>query len=116
MAKIKRITPLSGMASTLVTMKESIIAGGVDNLPHRQDILNDEFDGIIVDTCCAFDTGQWETAVSRAKSNDGNWIIVEQYQDKAEAQKGHKKWVRRMKKNPTMKLKDIDLWNLGLEK
>lgn len=115
MAQIKRITPMEGVMDTLSMMKESIMAGGVDNMAHRQDILREEFNEIIVDTCEAPDTGCWETGISSPESNDGNFVIVEQYQDKTKAQKGHRKWLRRMKKNPAMKRKDIDLWNLGLD-
>ena len=73
----------------------------------RSDVFNDKIGKIIVDTVCAYDTHTWETGICQDK-----WIIVEQYETRKLAEKGHKKWVAKIKKNPKTKLKDINLWNL----
>lgn len=57
----------------------------------------------IIDTVFAFDTEKYETAV---KIIGGKWIIVEEYDVKATAHKGHEKWVKSMDKNPR-KLFDV---------
>ena len=77
----------------------------------RKDALTDEFDGIAIDTCLCADTKVWETGICREDANDGNWVIATQYDDKAEAQEGHKQWVKYLKENPTCELTDINMWN-----
>lgn len=50
-----------------------------------------------VDTCYVNDGLQdYETAVQHPKYNRGNWVIVEAYDTKEEAQEGHDKWVKIM--------------------
>lgn len=49
----------------------------------------------VVDTVRVTDCDQpFETGVSHPLYNNGDWVIVEQYDTKAEAAKGHKKWVK----------------------
>ena len=52
---------------------------------------------LIVDTVAVTDADQpFETAVSHPSYNDGDWIIVEEYGTKEEAEKGHNRWVQKM--------------------
>jgi len=76
----------------------------------RSDVFRDEFNGIIVDTVCAFDTHVWETAVNR----NGCWFIVAQYKDREEAKREHTEWVKLLLANPCCELRDIDIFDLGL--
>jgi len=78
----------------------------------RKDIFRDEFDKIIVDTVRAFDTGTWETGIER---DGGHFIIVEQYDNRDKAAKGHAQWVRKLKENRNLELKDIDIFGLDDE-
>ena len=50
-----------------------------------------------IDTCYCNDTEKFETAI---KKNDGNWIVVEEYETKTIAEKMHEKWVEFTKTNP----------------
>lgn len=72
----------------------------------REDVLKTETDDFTVDTCAAFDTGVWETGVLDERYNNGAWIIVSQYEDRASAVEGHQKWVDEMSQAP-VKLYDI---------
>lgn len=112
MDEIKRIDPITGIVNTFSLVKDSILAGGIENLPHREDVFRDEVNKIIIDTCCAPDTGCWETGI--CKDEEEAWIIVEQYETREEAEEGHKKWVQAIKDNPDQELEDLDLWGLGL--
>ncbi len=44
---------------------------------------------------------------------EGKWVIVEQYEGREHAEKGHDKWVKMMTEDPDFPLKDIDQWSLG---
>jgi predicted transcriptional regulator of viral defense system len=62
-----------------------------------------------VDTVVVTDSDKpFETAVAHPKFNGGKWIIVELYDTKEQAQKGHDEWVKKMtdKKLPK-ELKDV---------
>lgn len=55
-----------------------------------------DFGSISVSTLVPFDcksANTWETAISHPKYNEGNWIIVEEYQGEYDAKTGHDKWV-----------------------
>lgn len=53
-----------------------------------------ESEDMIIDTCfCNDGKLPYETAVQHKEYNDNKWIIVENYPDKEQAQKGHDKWV-----------------------
>ena len=70
---------------------------------NRGEIIGrNEFDNIIIDTCFALDTGKYETGIKRNEP----CVIVEMYNNKKEAIKGHKKWKNKLKKNPNLKLKN----------
>ncbi len=75
----------------------------------RKKAMNTEIGNQVVDTVLPADTDTWETGIKRK----GIWIIVQQYPDKKSATKGHAKWVEDITRNPKIKLKDIDLWNIG---
>ncbi len=54
----------------------------------------------MVDTCSVTDGRKpFETAVEHPDYNDGEMIIVECYDTKEEAQKGHNKWAQLIKAN-----------------
>jgi hypothetical protein len=56
-----------------------------------------EKDSVFVDTCAVSDSTQpYETAVAHPNYNDGTMIIVQLYNTKEAAQKGHNKWVKKM--------------------
>ena len=75
----------------------------------RDDVLRDEFNDIIVDTVCAFDTHIWETGIKKEGDSGYTWVIVSQYKDRDEAVIKHKKWVEHMKKSLDKKPRDINL-------
>lgn len=66
---------------------------------------------IEIDTCIPGDTRKWETGVKK----NGEWIIVEQYENINAATKGHTKWVQKIKEDSNCELKSIDLWGLETE-
>jgi len=104
--KLKEIDPWLGAITTL-----GFLAGmRTDELQDsRANALTVEENGYCVDTCLAVDTGTWETGI---EVKDNPWVIVEQYHNKKDAEIGHAKWVELMRKDPDMKLEDIDIWGL----
>lgn len=74
----------------------------------RDDALNTEIEidntTITIDTCCPTDTKKWETGIKRG---DEDWAIIEDYESKTEAEKGHNKWVKAVRDSPDMILEDI---------
>lgn len=101
-----RTDPLTGALNFLGTLA----SGNVGPLEQ----ITTELENITVDTSLPTDTGKWETGIKRLKV-EGKWVIVEQYADKEEAGKGHKKWADLMTEYPDYPLKDIDLWSLDTE-
>ena len=68
-----------------------------------------EKEDLFVDTCSITDSDKpYETAIACPQYNDAKLIIVELYDTKEEAQKGHNKWVKIMtaKKLPET-IKDV---------
>ena len=52
---------------------------------------------VVVDTASVSDGSQpYETGICHPEYNDGDWVIVEAYDTKEEAQEGHIKWVYKM--------------------
>ena len=100
--------PLYGALDFISSMPE-ILKG-----EHRKDVFNDKLENITIDTCFPTDTHIWETGIKREKI-EGKWVIVEQYEDKTHAEKGHKKWVKLMNKRQDFPLKDINMWNFSEE-
>ena len=67
-----------------------------------------EKDNLIVDTCLVTDSDQpYETGIRHPDYNEGLWIIVEMYETKEDAQKGHDKWVALMTAKLPEKLYDV---------
>ena len=85
------------------------IASGLEE-HDRSDALRTSVKGTVIDTCCAPDTGTWETGIQKAGME---WVIVEQYETRTAAAKGHADWVAKIKKNPKLKLEDIDIFEIG---
>lgn len=69
-------------------------------------VLNTKVKNWCVDTCYTPDTGLFETGIESPNFNNGAWVIVDEYETKAEAIKRHKEWIKFMKTNPK-KLTDI---------
>lgn len=65
-----------------------------DNYEDRK-VDNTVLDGsTVIDTCAVNDGSHpYETGIQCPKYNKGDWVIVEAYDTKEEAQKGHNKWV-----------------------
>jgi len=56
-----------------------------------------EVDNVVIDTCSVTDSAQpYETGVRHPNYNDGLYVIVEMYDTKEQARKGHDKWVKIM--------------------
>lgn len=70
----------------------------------RKDALTKKLRTHLVDTCMCVDTNQWETGI---RPKNKSWIIVEQYENKKEATKGHNKWVEKLRINPKLDLNDM---------
>lgn len=62
-----------------------------------------------VDTCYALDSGVYETGISCKWIDNGEWVIVDEYETKEESVIGHKKWVKHIKTKPKK------LWSIQLE-
>lgn len=59
-----------------------------------------EKENLIIDTCsCSDGEHSYETAIKHESYNNRNWVIVEAYDSKEEAQVGHNKWVKIMTSN-----------------
>ena len=97
---VKRINFIEGLANTLGAM--------ANGNPYRDDVFKSNVGDIIIDTCVAYDTKEWETGIKK-----GKWIVVQQYKNRKLAEKGHNKWVKKMTGNPNLPLEDIDLWGLN---
>jgi len=85
----------------------------IDNYDERK-IARYEKGDLIISTAEVSDTNTgYETAICHPKYNDGEWIIVQEYNSKIKAKKGHKIWVNRMtmKKLPPF-LKDVSTLSL----
>lgn len=108
---MKKINPIDGVFDTLSAMRD-LIVGGPDSVPGRHDVLRDEFDGMIVDTCAAFDTGEWETGVMRKHVDGGRCQIAEQHESREQAEIGHKKWVDLLKANRDADVPKLILWDI----
>ena len=53
------------------------------------DLINE----VIISTMATGDVAPYETAIKNPRYNEGHWCIVEFYDDRNEAEKGHKRWV-----------------------
>lgn len=79
----------------------------IGNYEERK-VKNTKIDnGSVVDTCRVTDSTQpYETGICSPLYNNNKWIIVELYNTKKEAKKGHDKWVEKMKTPPKV-LEDV---------
>jgi len=69
----------------------------MDNYEDRKVARFDGKNDLMVDTAMITDAREpYETAVVHSKYNNGKMIIVEMYNSKSEAKKGHSKWVKLM--------------------
>jgi len=70
---------------------------------------------LFIDTCLVTDSDQpYETAVEHPKYNNGDMVIVEMYNTKEAARKGHKRWVKKMTaKELPESLKDVSTSTTG---
>ena len=103
---MKKVKPVDGFLYTLFAARDSII-GGPDNVRGRDDVFRDELSPeLVVDTCAAYDTGEWETGIGR----NGNFTIAEQYESRELAEIGHKKWIELLRKNPDAETPKLMLW------
>jgi len=78
-----------------------------DNYEER---VVDHYEGkkLVVDTCYVSDSEKdYETGICHPDYNDNQWVIVELYNTKKEAQIGHDKWVKKMKTKLPDKLIDV---------
>ncbi len=76
-------------------------------------VANTEVDGGVIDTCYVTDASKdYETGISHPKYNNGDWIIVEAYDTKEQAEAGHEKWVKYLSTQP-VELKDNGVSSIG---
>ena len=74
--------------------------GNMGNYEERKVARWPEEGDWVVDTCRVTDSDKpFETAVKHSSYNDGEMVIVEEYEDNESAQKGHDKWVKIMSAN-----------------
>lgn len=97
----KRLSSESSFSITELFM--SFIEGDRD-----EKALNTVGDNWVVDTCFASDTGYYETGILYEGFNNGNWIIVDEYESRKQSAIGHKKWIKHLKQNPE-ELTDIHI-------
>lgn len=70
-------------------------------------VSHSEIGDAVIDTTAVSDGSQsFETGVKHPEFNDGKWIIVEAYDTKEEAQRGHECWVVTITENLPDQLTD----------
>lgn len=57
-------------------------------------VKNTKIKGWIIHTTYVSDTRKYETGIQNKDLNDGNWVSVEEYETKKEAEEGHKSWIK----------------------
>ena len=64
---------------------------------------------LVVSTAAVTDSAQpFETAVSHPAYNNDQWVIVEMYETRGDAEAGHERWVKKMTgKEPPKVLRDV---------
>lgn len=102
----KKVSPMLGILYTSFNIRNRILGDRV-----RSKFFGDEIDTHIIDTTLAGDTETWETGITRKPEDFSSWIIVQQHEDEENAIEGHKKWVRKLKENSELELKEIYVWN-----
>ena len=89
----------------------------LETRPYAERLVDNFKDGsgLVIDTTAVNDAKYpFETAVKHPRYNNGEWIIVQGYPTKNEAQLGHNKWIKKMT-NPKLpkKLTDCAHDNIG---
>ncbi len=109
----QRVDPITGFFNFLDTLKECSLDPKGAYEKNRATSTNTKLHNstITVDTCYTADTKLYETGIRRVDI-EGKWVIVEQYPNANEAEKGHAKWVKILTEYPDYPLKDIDQWSL----
>lgn len=80
--------------------------GMIGNYDERK-VARDEVNDYTIDTVLVTDRSWlYETAIMHEDFNDGDWIIVEGYDTKEDAIKGHKKWLEKCKIENIVQLTD----------
>jgi hypothetical protein len=70
--------------------------------------------GAEIDTCRVYDSKlPYETGIRHREYNDGHWVIVEAYNTKEDAEKGHQKWVKLLYKKLPENIVGIDQRKIG---
>ena len=87
------------------------------NIYNKRLVDNSVLDGsTIIDTCRVSDGEKpFETGIQCPKYNNNKWVIVEGYNTKEDAQKGHNKWVGVMSAN-NLPEKLVDCGNSEISK
>ncbi len=68
-----------------------------DNYEDRKVDRYDGKNGLCIDTVRVSDSDKpYETGIKHLSYNDGDWVIVEMYDTKEDAQTGHDIWVKKM--------------------
>jgi hypothetical protein len=69
-----------------------------DNYEERK-VKNTKINDVLIDTVFVNDSDKdFETAIKSKLYNENKWVIVELYDTKEEAIKGHEKWVSKFEK------------------
>lgn len=102
---VERISQMEGLFSLVSALADKSI---VDDVREKYGVFRDEIDGHLIDTCVGFDTHKWETYI---QGGIHNAIIVEQYDDKETAEKGHAKWVEQIRTSPRKPIKEVYVWD-----
>lgn len=63
---------------------------------------------LYISTCAVNDSeANYETGIGHPEYNEGEIIVVDNYMTKEEAEKGHKKWVKKMTSHLPESLSDV---------
>jgi hypothetical protein len=70
--------------------------------------------GAEIDTCRVYDSKlPYETGIRHQAYNDGHWVIVEAYNTKEDAIKGHQRWVKLLYNKLPENIVGIDHTEIG---
>lgn len=87
-----------------------------ESLSDRKNAMRTELEnGMVIDTCLAFDINKWEIAIWDDNIKNDTTKVVEKYENKIDAKKGHSRWVRRMKSKDRSKYNLKELHNKTCE-
>jgi hypothetical protein len=100
--KISSYNPMS-LSGLLISMDRIC-----DSYLYRREAINTVGDDFTVDTVMSPGTFIWETGIMSKKFNKNDWVIVDEYKTKKQAEKKHLRWVKYMENNP-QELTDINI-------